>query len=42
MKMVTGKMNPTEIYTSDDILLTDSHFSFLHYESGEEMVTDDE
>lgn len=35
-------MNPTDIYASDDMLVTNSYFSLLHYVSGEEMVTDDE
>lgn len=42
MNMLIEKMNPTEIYTSDDMLVTDSYFSLLHYVSGEEMVMDDE
>ena len=34
--------NPTEIYASDDMLVTDSYFSLLHFATGEEMVTDAE
>lgn len=40
MEVLTAKVNPTEIYTSDDMLVTDSYFSLLHYATGEEMVTD--
>ena len=35
-------VDPTIIYGSDDMLVTDSYFSLLHYATGEEMVTDAE
>ena len=39
---LTANVKPTEIYASDDMLVTDSYFSLLHYATGEEMVTDAE
>ena len=42
MKVLTANVNPAEIYASDDMLVTDSFFSLLHYATGEEMVTDAE
>ena len=39
---LTANVNPTEIYASDDMLVTDSYSSLLHYATGEEMVTDAE
>ncbi len=42
MAALTANVNPTEIYASDDMLITDSYFSLLHYASGEEIVTDTE
>ena len=42
MEALTANVNPTEIYASDDMLVTDSYFSLLHYATGEEMVTDAE
>ena len=36
------KFNPAEIYASDDMLVTDSYFSLLHFATGEEIVTDAE
>jgi len=42
MEALTSNVNPTEIYASDDKLVTDSYFSLLHYATGEEMVTDAE
>ena len=39
---LTANVNPTEIYASDDMLVTDSYFSLLHFATGEEMVTDAE
>jgi hypothetical protein len=42
MEELTVNVNPTEIYASDDMLITDSYFSLLHYATGEEMVTDAE
>ena len=39
MEALTANVNPTEIYASDDMLVTDSYFSLLHYATGEEMVT---
>ena len=42
MEALTANVNPTEIYASDDMLVTDSYFSLLHFATGEEMVTDAE
>ena len=42
MEVLTANINPTEIYASDDMLVTDSYFSLLHYATGEEMLTDAE
>ncbi len=42
MAALTAKVNPSEIYTSDDMLVTDSYFSLLHYATEEEMITDAE
>ena len=42
MEALTANINPTGIYASDDVLVTDSYFSLLHYATGEEMVTDAE
>ena len=42
MEALTANVNPTEIYASDDMLVTDSYFSLLHYAIGEEMLTDAE
>ena len=42
MDALTANVNPTEIYASDDMLVTDSYFSLLHFATGEEMVTDAE
>ena len=42
MDVLTADVNPTEIYASDDMLITDSYLSLLHYATGEEMVTDAE
>ena len=42
MKALTANIDPMEIYASDDMLVTDSYFSLLHYATGEEMVTDAE
>jgi len=42
MEILTANINPTDIYTSDDMLVTDSYFSLLHYAIGEEIVTDAE
>ncbi len=42
MNMLIEKIDPTEVYASDDMLVTDSYFSLLHYAFGEEMITDDE
>ena len=42
MEVLTANINPTEIYASDDMLVTDSYFSLLHYAIGEEIVTDAE
>jgi hypothetical protein len=42
MEALTANVNPTEIYASDDMLVTDSYFSLLHFVTGEEMVTDAE
>lgn len=42
MDMLIEKINPNEVYESDDVLVTDSYFSLLHYAFGEEMVTDNE
>ncbi len=39
---LTANIDPSEIYASDDMLVTDSYFSLLHYATGEEMVTDAE
>ena len=38
MDMLIEKVNQTEIYASDDMLITDSYISLLHYAIGEEMV----
>ena len=40
MEALTANVNPAEIYATDDLLVTDSYFSLLHYATGEEMVTD--
>ena len=42
MEALTANVNPTEIYALDDMLLSDSYFSLLHYATGEEMLTDAE
>ena len=42
MEALTANVNQTEIYASDDMLVTDSYFSLLHFATGEEMVTDAE
>ena len=42
MAALTAKVNPSEIYESDDMLVTDAYFSLLHYATGEEIVTDAE
>ncbi len=42
METLTESVNPVEIYASDDMLVTDSYFSLLHYATGEETVTDAE
>lgn len=42
MGVLTANVNPAEIYASDDMLVTDSYFSLLHFATGEEMVTDAE
>ena len=42
MEVLTANVNPAEIYASDDMLVTDSYFSLLHFATGEEMVTDAE
>ncbi len=42
MDALTANVNPTEIYASDDMLVTDSYFSLLNFATGEEMVTDAE
>ena len=42
MAALTANINPSEIYESDDMLVTDSYFSLLHFATGEEMVTDAE
>lgn len=42
MAALTTNINPSAIYESDDILVTDSYFTLLHYAAGEEMVTDAE
>ena len=42
MEALIANVNPTEIYASDDMLVTDSYFSLLHFATGEEMVTDTE
>ena len=42
MEALTANINPTELYASDDMLVTDSYFSLLHYAIGEEIVTDAE
>ena len=42
MEALTANVNPKEIYASDDMLVTDSYFSLLHFATGEEMVTDAE
>ena len=42
MAALTAKVNPSEIYESDDMLVTDAYFSLLHYATGEETVTDAE
>lgn len=35
-----ANVNPDEIYESNDMLVTDSYFSLLHYATGEEMISD--
>jgi len=42
MEALTANIKPAEIYASDDMLVTDSYSSLLHYAIGEEMVTDAE
>ena len=42
MKALTVNIDPMEIYTSNDMLVSDSYFSLLHYATGEEMLTDAE
>lgn len=42
MEALTANVNPAELYVSDDMLVTDSYFSLLHFATGEEMVTDAE
>ena len=42
MEELIVNVNPTEIYASDDMLITDSYLSLLHYATEEEMVTDAE
>ena len=42
MKALIANVNPAEIYASNDMLVTDSYFSLLHFATGEEMVTDAE
>ena len=42
MKALIANVNPAEIYASNDMLVTDSYFSLLHFATGEEMVTDTE
>ena len=42
MEVLTANVDPTIIYGSDDMLVTDSYFSLLHYATGEEMLTDAE
>ena len=42
MEVLTANVDPTEICASDDMLVTDSYFSLLHYASGEEVVADAE
>ena len=40
MEALTANINPTELYASDDMLVTDSYFSLSHYAIGEEIVTE--
>ena len=42
MEALIANVSPMEIYSSNDMLVTDSYFSLLHYATGEEMVTDAE
>ena len=42
MEALIANVNPAEIYASNDMLVTDSYFSLLHFVTGEEMVTDAE
>ncbi len=42
MKALNANVSITGIYASDDMLVTNSYFSLLHYATGEEMVTDAE
>ena len=42
MEVLTANVDPTKICASDDMLVTDSYFSLLHYATGEEMLTDAE
>ena len=42
MEVLMTNVDPTKIYASDDMLVTDSYFSLLHYAIGEEIVTDAE
>ncbi len=42
MEVLMTNVDPTKIYASDDMLVTDSYFSLLHYATGEEMLTDAE
>jgi hypothetical protein len=39
MAVLAAIVNPTKIYASDDMLVTDSYFSLLHYSTGEEQIT---
>ena len=42
MSMLIANVIPAEIYESNDMLVTDSYFSLLHFATGEELVTDAE
>jgi len=42
MSMLIANVNPSEICASNDMLVTDSYFSLLHFAAGEELVTDAE
>ncbi len=39
MEALIANVNPAKIYASDDMLVTDSYFSLLHYSTGEEQIT---